>query len=213
MAYIRNFQHSEGYSPTMQALDDELGITKVTVFEHVEDLIAKNWLRRSPHKARSLEITRYARFPRDRPSCIPFVGRIAAGAPIEAIENLETIDLDELLIGPNDRFILEVQGDSMIDEQIRDGDYVVAEKRSRIRNGVLWTLACVGGVVQLGLLTASWSRVIESRTYTDYSFLFALDASPIVNSMRVVMAGHIDTWLWKLGVGWPGQPANPVVAC
>jgi hypothetical protein len=88
--------------------------------------------------------------------------------------------------------------------------------RSKIQNGLLWGLACVGGLVQLALLTARWKGVIRGEGYKDYdpqfSFLFIPDASPIVGSARVVMSGDLDTWLWKLGVGWSGQPAEPVVA-
>lgn len=88
--------------------------------------------------------------------------------------------------------------------------------RSRIQNGLLWGLACLGGIAQLALSTATWSGVIRGEGYKDYdpafSFLFVPDASPIVGSLRVVLAGDLDTWLWKLAVGWPGQSAEPVVA-
>jgi hypothetical protein len=88
--------------------------------------------------------------------------------------------------------------------------------RTRIQNGLLWGLAGVGGVAQLALLTAKWSGVIRGEGYKDYepqfSFLFVPDASPIVGSVRVALEGQIEPWLWKLGVGWPGQAAQPVVA-
>jgi repressor LexA len=136
LTLIRDGQRNYGYSPTMQELADELAVSKVTVFEHVEALIAKGVLRRSPHKARSLELTSKAQFPDERPTLLPLVGRIAAGMPIEAIEDPERIDLEEIFgADRGDRFVLRVQGDSMIDEQIRDGDYVVAERRKTARNG------------------------------------------------------------------------------
>jgi repressor LexA len=135
LTFIRDFRRNRGYSPTMQELADELAITKVTVFEHVETLIGKGLLRRAAHKARSLELTSNVQFPDERPTLIPLVGRIAAGAPIEAIENVESLDLETLFAGRSRRFVLQVQGDSMIDEQIRDGDLVVAEKRDEVRDG------------------------------------------------------------------------------
>ena len=136
---IRDGSRSNGYSPTMQELADELGVSKVTVFEHVNALVKKGLLRRSPHKRRSLEVTSSARFPDDRPSLVPLAGRIAAGRPIEAIEDVEALDLEGIFAArrtvekPN--FALQVTGDSMIDDQIADGDYVIVEPRKHPRNG------------------------------------------------------------------------------
>ena len=135
LQFIRDFQRAHVYSPTMQELADELGVTKVTIFEHVEALIDKGMLRRAKYKARSLELTASADIPDERPTLIPLAGRIAAGLPVEAIEDSESIDLETLFAGRHRRFILEVQGESMIDEQIRDGDLVVVEDRPNVRNG------------------------------------------------------------------------------
>ena len=135
LTFIRDFQRSNGYSPSLQELGEELGVARVTVFEHVEALVATGHLRRARHKARSLELTSVARFPDESPTLIPIAGRIAAGCPIEAIETSDTLDLRNLFATRGERFILEVRGDSMIDEQIRDGDMVVAEKRSTIHDG------------------------------------------------------------------------------
>ncbi len=132
---IRDYQRTHGYSPTMQELADARGVTKVTVFEHVEALVAKGLLRRAAHKARSLALTSKAQFPDERPTLIPLAGRIAAGHPVEAIEAPESLDLEELFQSRHRRFVLQVQGESMIDEQIRDGDYVVVEDRKEIRDG------------------------------------------------------------------------------
>lgn len=146
---IRDSQRNLGYSPTMQELADEFGITKVTVFEHVEALIAKGMLRRSPHRARSLELTSGAALPDERAAVIPFAGRIAAGCPIDVVEQPETIDIDELLSGRGERFVLQVQGDSMIDDHICDGDLVIAEKRSEVRNGDTVVAILEGGEATL----------------------------------------------------------------
>jgi len=74
-------------------------------------------------------------FPEDSEDHLPLVGLIAAGAPIEAIEDRQTLDLQEVFDAPGQKFVLQVAGDSMIDEQIRDGDYVVCQKRNTARNG------------------------------------------------------------------------------
>jgi repressor LexA len=139
---IRDMRLTRGYSPTMQELADELGVSKVTVFEHVEAMIRKGALIRQPNKARSLEISPDVRLPDEqRNTRLPLVGAIAAGSPIEAVEQREHLDLEELFAprtGPlsaTQKFVLRVRGDSMIDEQIRDGDYVICEQRNVARNG------------------------------------------------------------------------------
>jgi len=138
---IRDSRLTRGYSPTMQELADELGVSKVTIFEHIEALIRKGVLRRQANKARSLELSPAAVVPDEqRRSRLPYVGTIAAGAPIEAVEDRQYLDLEEIFAAtrggaPGDRFVLKVRGDSMIDEHIRDGDYVVIEKRHTARTG------------------------------------------------------------------------------
>lgn len=135
LTLIRDLQRKHGYSPTMQELADVLGVSKVTVFEHVAALEKKGLLRRSRHRARSLELTSRARFPDDSGGSLRLVGHIAAGAPIEAIENPETIDLEDLFATRPAPFVLKVRGDSMIDEHIQDGDLVVVSPRDTARNG------------------------------------------------------------------------------
>ena len=132
---VRDSRRSLGYSPTLQEIADELGVSKITVFEHVEALINKGMLTRRSNKARSLEVTSSVKLPDDRATLIPMVGRIAAGLPIEAIESADVIDFEDVFKSRYDVGILEVSGDSMIDDHISDGDWVVFEKRSNARNG------------------------------------------------------------------------------
>ncbi len=132
---IRDGQRTQGFSPTMQEMGDQMGVTKVTVFEHVEALIKNGYLLRSRHKARSLELTSQVRFPEDRPTRLPLAGRIAAGHPIEAIEDQDALDLEEFVASRFGTFVLKVTGDSMIDDHICDGDYVIVEKRERPEPG------------------------------------------------------------------------------
>ncbi len=135
LSYVRNYSEKHGYSPTLQEIGDYLGISKVTVFEHLDALEQRGLIQRSRHKARSLELTGPVRLPSDRPSVLPLVGRVAAGSPIEAIEDPESIDLETLFASRRGTFVLQVKGDSMIDDQICDGDYVVCEKRETAENG------------------------------------------------------------------------------
>lgn len=135
LTHVREARRSLGYSPTLQEIADELGISKITVFEHVEALIEKGMLTRRSNRARSLALTSSARFPDERATCIPMLGRIAAGRPIEAIETPDIVDLEEVFASRHPVGILTVAGDSMIDDQISDGDWVVFEQRTNARNG------------------------------------------------------------------------------
>lgn len=133
---IRNYRHLNGYSPTMQELADQLGTSKVTIFEHVGALEKKRILRRDKHKARSLEIIADDRLPdEDRSTKLPMLGTIAAGSPILAVENREEIDLEQMFNARQGVYVLKVRGDSMIDDHLCDGDYVVIERRETARNG------------------------------------------------------------------------------
>jgi repressor LexA len=136
---IRDWRVRRGYSPTMQELADEIGVSKVTVFEHVEALIKKNALVREANKARSLSIADGVSVPDEgRPLRFPLVGRIAAGHPIERVASEEEIDLTEMLAPAATAaatFALKVEGDSMRDEGILDGDYVLVERTQVAANG------------------------------------------------------------------------------
>lgn len=137
---IRDSRVRRGYSPTMQELADEIGVSKVTVFEHVEALIKKGALVREPNKARSLSIADGIAVPDEsRPLKFPLVGKIAAGYPIEKVEDREEIDLGELLEVDGDNsdtgFALVVEGESMRDEGILDGDIIVLHRAQVARNG------------------------------------------------------------------------------
>ena len=135
LTFVRDYTHRHGFSPTYDEIAAEFDISKVTVFEHLSILEDRGLLRRDKHKARSLQLADPLELPDDRPSCLKLVGRIAAGSPIEAIENPEVVDLEALFTSRHGTYVLEVKGDSMIDDQIADGDYVVIEKRSTANNG------------------------------------------------------------------------------
>ena len=137
---IRDSRVTNGYSPTMQELANQLGVSKVTVFEHVEALIQKGALKRERNKARSLSICDGALLPDESNELsFPLVGKIAAGYPIEKFEQSDSLDLVNLFgsrVGEKaGTFALSVDGDSMRDEGILDGDYVIVQRRDTARNG------------------------------------------------------------------------------
>ncbi|MBL8990946.1 MAG: transcriptional repressor LexA [Phycisphaerae bacterium] len=141
LALIRDWRVRHGYSPTMQELADEIGVSKVTVFEHVEALIKKGALVREANKARSLSIADGVAVPDEsRPLRFPLVGKIAAGNPIEKVADTDELDIVGLL-GPragrsaNSTFALKVEGESMKDEGILDGDFVLVERTDVAGNG------------------------------------------------------------------------------
>ena len=140
---IRDSRVARGVSPTLQELAEELGVSKVTIFEHVEALIKKGALFRDANKARSLTVNPDVELPdEERHTRLPLVGTIAAGKPIDAVESRDFLDLEEVFVprrrqskAAGDIFVLKVKGDSMIEEHIKNGDYVVCEKRTTPRNG------------------------------------------------------------------------------
>ena len=132
--FIRGFRDSHGYSPTLEEIARAFGVSKITVLQYLRALEKRGAIRRSRYQARAIELREPS--GRLRPIReIPLVGAIAAGEPIEAIEEREVVDLSEIVEGRTEPFLLRVRGDSMIDEQIRDGDYVICERRSTARNG------------------------------------------------------------------------------
>lgn len=134
--YVREFVQKKGYSPSLEEIGRRFGLSSVaTVHKHVTRLVEKGLLRRVRNANRSIEPVE----PEPRAAGtvrVPLLGRVAAGAPIEAIESDETLVVPRFLVPPRARaYALRVVGSSMIDEQICDGDYVIVEARERAENG------------------------------------------------------------------------------
>jgi len=151
---IARFENSTCYSATIAELAQELNVSRPTVFEHIAALRRKNLLGGQRHKARSLRLTPQASRLLEtsaRPQChlltehiihdntatLNIHGRVAAGVPVEAVENKEALSLNSMFGGGKDIFALEVVGDSMIDEGITGGDYVICRRTSTAHNGQL----------------------------------------------------------------------------
>lgn len=130
--YIASYIDDNGYAPSYREIAEHFGFSSVaTVTDHIQALKYKGALENEFNAARSIQLTPQfdeATFE------IPLLGGIAAGSPIEAIRTRETISIPRDMVGKN-TFALKVHGDSMIDEGILDGDYVVVEKIDRPRNG------------------------------------------------------------------------------
>lgn len=134
--YITEYNDLKGYAPTLQEIGDKFGLSSVaTVHKHISNLVDKGYLARQRRNAsRDLSVVDQEAAVSGLAS-IPLLGTVAAGLPIEALEEQENLNLPEEWLGKGRTFALRVRGDSMIDEQIRDGDTVVVEARETARNG------------------------------------------------------------------------------
>lgn len=131
--FITEFIDREGYSPSMEEIAEKFQFASLNaVFKHLEALAARGFLHRDPNRARSIALSH----KESAATPVPLFGYVAAGRPIEAIANPESLAVpEEFLAGRGPHFALRVKGDSMIEEHIADGDYVVVESREEVRNG------------------------------------------------------------------------------
>jgi repressor LexA len=141
--YLQEFIQQHGYAPSLEEIGRRFSLSSLaTVHKHLSNLQEKGFIRRSWNRSRSVELL--SARTGHRAVDLPLLGYVAAGAPIEAISSNESIAVPEDLIGKRESYVLRVRGDSMIDEQIRDGDYVVVEDRRTAEDGEM-VIALVGG--------------------------------------------------------------------
>jgi len=137
--FIASFVDENGYCPSYEEIARGLELASLaTVHKHISVLEAKSYLKRGFNQSRSLELApRYAQEQRRGKvpvSEIPLLGRIAAGVPVEAVEQHETLSFADFT-GNGDTFALEVRGNSMIDDHICDGDMILLERVTLARDG------------------------------------------------------------------------------
>ena len=137
--YIKSYYQDKDLLPTFDEMKDSLSIkSKSGIHKLLSSLEDKGYIRKIPHKARAIEINdfRKSSIETDKTN-LPFLGRIAAGNPIEAITgSFEQISVPNYLINnKKEHFTLEVNGDSMIEEGIHDGDIVVISKTNSAETG------------------------------------------------------------------------------
>jgi repressor LexA len=141
--YLSEFIQQHGYAPSLEEIGRRFGLSSLaTVHKHLTNLQDKGFIKRAWNRSRSVELVP-ARVG-GRTLELPLLGYVAAGVPIDAITTAETIAVPDNLVGKLDTYVLRVRGDSMIDEQIRDGDYVIIEDRKNAENGEM-VIALVGG--------------------------------------------------------------------
>src|SRR5438105_1494874 len=148
--FIADFVEEHGYSPSYEELAQGLKLASLaTVHKHIQGLEARNYLRRGFNQSRSIEVApkylserKKAKLPGPATQ-VPLAGRIAAGKPVEAIEGKDTLHFADFL-GHGETYGLEVSGESMIEDHICPGDYVLAERTQQANNGEI-VVALVDG--------------------------------------------------------------------
>ncbi|MEQ1896348.1 MAG: transcriptional repressor LexA [Vicinamibacterales bacterium] len=141
--YLNDFIQQHGYAPSLEEIGRRFNLSSLaTVHKHLTNLQEKGFIRRAWNRSRSVEVIE-AR-TQVRAVELPMLGYVAAGSPIEAVSSQETIAVPEALAGKRDSYVLRVRGNSMIDEQICDGDFVIIEDRRTAADGET-VVALIGG--------------------------------------------------------------------
>ena len=186
---IGDFHARQCYSPTIAELAAGLGLSRSTVFEHLGELQRKRLVSTWPGRARSLKLTGRGRSllshappvsapPAETPdgdAGVPLLGRVAAGVPLEAVENHDSLSLESCFGMGGDLFALEVTGDSMIEENICPGDYVICRRRRTASDGDLVVAIVDGQDATLKRFYREANRVRLQPANTDYSPIYSAD--------------------------------------
>jgi repressor LexA len=147
--FLVSFANKQGYSPSFEEIAKALKLTSLaTVHKHISTLERKGFIRRGYNQSRSIEVTQLPKSVREQvlernTTELPMAGRIAAGRPLEAVEERETFSLAEFARGGNN-FVLQVKGNSMMDDHILNGDFIVVEQTQVANPGEI-VVALVGG--------------------------------------------------------------------
>jgi len=142
--YIEGFIDRRGYAPSFEEIADHFGYSSLaTVHEHLSNLERKGYIRKSYNESRSIELV--AEESASPSTELPLLGTVAAGVPIEAVQDSETLAVPpDMVRRQRDNYVLRVEGNSMIEEQIRDGDYIVVQAQETAEDGEM-VVALVGG--------------------------------------------------------------------
>jgi repressor LexA len=190
--FIADFVEQNGYSPSYEELAHGLNLASLaTVHKHIQGLQDRNYLKRSFNQSRSLEVSpkylqerRRAR-PGSQPLEIPLAGRIAAGAPVEAIEGQDTLQFADFA-GSGNTFALQVSGESMIEDHICPGDYVLVEKTAQAKDGEIVVALVDGSETTLKRFYAEAGGRIRLQPANASMAPIRLDASQVQIQGRVL---------------------------
>ncbi len=174
--FLSSFTQKNGYSPSYEEIALGLGLNSLaTVHKHVANLQSKGLLQRAHNRSRSIDVlpSRTGKKGADR---VPLMGRIAAGMPVEAVETSESICLGDV-IGNREVFALEVRGDSMRDEHIVSGDYVLVERTRTAREGEIIVALVDGSEATLKRFYREGSMIRLQPSNAEMAPIYALAAN------------------------------------
>jgi len=140
LRFFRDYRREKGIAPTLDEAAQALGVSKITIHEHLNQLTKKGAIHRDRAKARAVAILHDPDasdevVPAQPVPTLPLIGMIAAGRPIEALEDRQDLSLTELVPTGENVYLLRVRGKSMIEDHIDDGDLVVVERRETANDG------------------------------------------------------------------------------
>jgi repressor LexA len=135
--FLKNFLQEKGFPPTLREIASRFGLRGPKAPQKTLSILErKGYIRKVPGGSRAIEILSYPQFSLTHILSVPIIGRVRAGEPILAIENIEGyLNLDRSLVSSGDVFLLRVEGDSMIDAHIQDGDFALVKPQPNAENG------------------------------------------------------------------------------
>jgi repressor LexA len=183
---IRSLIVKRGYGPTVREIGEHFGIKSPNgVMCHLRALERKGLIRRSPNKSRAIELTHAA----DRNGhSLPMAGMVSAGPTSLAFEQREMVDFSEMLFR-DDRFILRVSGDSMIDAHIADGDYVIIQKQETALPGQMVVAQTPDGEATLKYWYPEQGRIRLQPANSSMEPIYVRDATVLGIAVGVVRTG------------------------
>lgn len=181
-----------GYPPSVREIGEAVGLSSPsTVHSHLSALVKAGYLRRDPSKPRAIEVTladQDADLRRSRVRDVPLVGRIAAGSPVLAEQDIEEIyPLPTDLVGDDPAFMLRVRGDSMIDAGILDGDYVVVRRQPDARDGEIVAALVDGEEATVKRLRRAGGAVVLEAENPDYGPMVYTDGVDVIGKVVAVV--------------------------
>lgn len=188
--FIHDFIQGHGYSPSFEEIGNGMGLSSLaTVHKHISNLEKKGLLKRDYNRSRSIDVLPIRGLFRSQPPkpapdvTLPLLGRIAAGQPIEAVQSAESISLGDITRS-KDVYVLQVKGQSMRDEHIVDGDYVLVEKADNARDGEIVVALLEGSDATLKRIFREGPKIRLQPSNSEMSPI-------IVNAKSVTIQGRV----------------------
>jgi len=134
LTYLKEFLDNKEYSPTLEEIAEHFGLASLNgVYKHLKVLEERGFIKRLANRARSIQVIEPEQ-PAHGPE-LPLLGYVAAGNPIEAVVHSDQVSVPEMFLTRGTNYVLRVEGDSMIDQHIQDGDLIIVEQRDSAQNG------------------------------------------------------------------------------